>query len=191
MVIIRATRRLISAGTRRPGAALRGTSVLSEGPLPDVGPLGTWVANVVPLPYPGRSIVLRGCHIRDTAADTLLSVVASGRALRTTIPVFQRRLPILLLRLGLPGAWIQARAGDVKEVHVARVGAQTADRRVLGSMNDLTMHVHAMAVDAGVFDQLDFDVVEDRLAGVLLSVLGDGPRDYGRAAEAVAGLAGA
>ena len=183
MVIIRATRRLVSAGTRRPGAALRGTSVLSEGPLPDVGPLGTWVANVVPLPYPGRSLVL------FTATDVLLSVVASGRALRTTIPVFQRRLPILLLRLGLPGAWIQARADGVKDVHVARVGAQTADRRVLGSMNDLTMHVHAMAEDAGAFDLLDLDVVEDRLARVLLSVLGDGPRDYGRAAEAVAELA--
>ncbi len=185
MVIIRATRRLVSASTRRPGAAPRGGSMLSEGPLPDAGPLGTWVANLVPLPYPGRSLVL------FTAADTLLSVVASGRSLRTTIPVFQRRLPVLLLRLGLPGAWIQARADDARDIHIVRVGAQTADRRVLGSMNDLTMHVHALAADAGAFDQMDLDVVEDRLARVLLSVLGDGPRDYGRAAEAIAELAAA
>lgn len=180
MVHIRATRRLISAGTRGPGA-----SRLSEGPVPDVVPLGTWVANVVPVPYPGRSLIL------FTAADTLLSVVASGRSLGTTLPVFQRRLPVLLLRLGLPGAWIQARADDLAAIHVARVGAQTADRRVLGSMNDLAAHVYAVAEDAGTFDRLDLDGLEDRLSEVLLSALGDGPRDYGRAADAVAGLAGA
>lgn len=177
MVTVRATRRLLPA---RSNAAL----LASSPPLPAPGPLGTWVANVVALPYPGRSVVL------FTAADTLLSVVASGRSLRTTLPVFQRRVPVLLLRLGLPGPWIQARADALAVVHVARVGAQTADRRVLGSMNDLAVHIHAMAHDAGSFDRLDFDGVEDRLARVLLSALGASPRDYGHPVDAVAALAG-
>lgn len=173
MVAVRATRRLL------PRAAL-----LSDGPPPDPAPLGTWVANVVPLPYPGRSLVL------FTATDALVSVVASGRSLRTTLPVFQRRAPVLLLRLGLPGPWIQARADDLATVHVARVGAETPDRRVLGSMNDLAFHVDAMAHDAGSFDRLDLDGVEDRLARVLLSALGAHRRDYGHPVDTARALAG-
>lgn len=120
-------------------------------------------------PNPGRSLVL------FTAADTLVSAVASGRSLRTTVPVSQRRMLVLLLRLGIPGSWIQARADDLATVHVARLGAETPDRRVLGSMNDLAVHVYALAQDAGTFDRIDLDHVEDRLDGVLLSALAAPP----------------
>lgn len=176
MIAVRATRRLVPPGKR-------GARTLSDEPPPAPAALGTWVANVLQLPYPGRSVVL------FTATDTLLSVVASGRALRTTIPVFQQRLPLLLLRLGLPGPWIQARADAAAIVHVARVGAETPDRRVLGSMNDLAVHIDAMARKVETFDRFDFDDVEDRLATVLLGALASLPRDYGRPVDAVATLA--
>ena len=157
---------------------------MSGGPLPDVGPLGTWYANIVALPYPGRSLVL------FTAADTMLSVVAPGRSLRTTVPVFRRRVPILLLRLGLPGVWIQARVDDLADVHVARAGAQTIDRRVLGTMSDATYQVRAEAEAVGTFDRLDLDRVEDRLAEVPLGALRSERSSHGFPADAVAELAG-
>ena len=103
MVLIRATRRL-----------LKGAAISTDDDLPpDVGPLGEWYANPVSLPAPGRWLVL------FTSADTLVSVVAPGRSLRTTLPVFERRLPLLLRRLGLPEPWVQARADAFGEVHVA------------------------------------------------------------------------
>ncbi len=185
MIVLRATRRLLSASTGRKGAdTLLSADLQSElSPLPEVGPLGTWYANGVALPYPGRSLVL------FTAADTLLSVVASGRSLRTTLPVFQRRLPILLLRLGLPGAWIGARARDVADVHISRAGAQTVDRTVLGTMIDATYQIRAEAEAVGSFDRLDLDHVEDRLAEVPLGALRSERSSHGFPSDAVARLA--
>lgn len=147
MVLLCATRRLLAGGTgrREANALLSGgaNALLSDGPLPETGPLGTRYANTVALPYPGRSLVLL------TASDTMLSVVAPGRALRTTLPTLQRRTPVLLLRLGLPEAWVQARADDLAAVHVARAGAQTLDRRGLGTMNDAACQIRAEAEAAG------------------------------------------
>lgn len=183
MVLLRATRRLLTASASR-ATGRRGTdALLSEGPLPEVGPLGTWYANVVSLPFPGRSLVL------FTVADTMLSVVASGRSLRTTLPVFQRRVPLLLVRLGLPGAWVEARADDLADVHVARAGAQTVDRRVLGTMIDATYQIRAEAEAAGSFDRLDLDRVEDRLAEVPLGALRSEQSSHGFPADAVMELA--
>jgi hypothetical protein len=170
MVLIRATRRLLK----------RGTIPIGDDLPPDVGPLGEWYANAVSLPFSGRWLVL------FTNADTLVSVVAPGRSLRTTLPVFERRFPLLLRRFGLPKPWVQARADATAEVHVAKAGAQTASRRVLGTMTDLAYQIRAEAETAGSFERFDLDRVEDRLAEVPLSVLG-----YGHPARAVAELAGA
>ena len=160
MVLLRATRRLLSVGTGRRGA----NALLSDGPLPETGPLGTWYANTVALPYPGRS-------------------------LRTTLPVFQRRAPALLLRLGLPGAWVRARADDLADVHIARAGAETLDGRVLGTMTDAAYQIRAEAEAAGSFDRLDLDRVEDRLAEVPLGALRSARSSHGFPADAVAELA--
>ena len=174
MVLLRGTRRLLKGAS----------ALLSDGPLPEVGPLGTWYANTVALPYPGRSLVL------FTAADTMLSVVASGRSLRTTLPVFRRRVPILLLRLGLPGGWIQARADDLADIHIARAGAQTLDRTVLGTMTDASYQIWAEAEAAGTFEGLDLDRVEERLARVPLGALRSERSSHGFPSDAVAELAG-
>lgn len=179
MVLIRATRRLLAASGRNPKA------LLSSGPLPDVGPLGTWYANVVSLPHPGRSLVL------FTEAETMLSVVAPGRSLRTTLPVFQRRAPALLLRLGLPEPWVEARTDALAEVHVARAGALTVDRTVLGTMNDTVVQIYAHAWAAETFDRLDLDRLEARLADVPLGAIRIAGSSHGRPADAVAALAAA
>jgi hypothetical protein len=179
MILIRATRRLISSSTGRKGTA----TLLSGGALPQVGPLGVWYANIVALPFPGRSLVL------FTAADTMLSVVAPGRSLRTTVPLFQQRLPLLLLRLGLSEAWVQARVDDLTDVHIARAEARTIDRSVLGTMNDISYQIQARAAALGAFDRLDLDPLEDALAKTLLGALRSDRSPYGYPSDAVAELA--
>jgi hypothetical protein len=143
-------------------------------------PEGEWYANAVSLLAPGRWLVL------FTNADTLVSVVRRDRPGATTLPIFERRFPLLLRRLGLPKPWVQARADAFGEVHVGRRGAQTASRRVLGTMTNLAYQIRAEAEAAGSFERLDLDRVEDCLTEVPLSVLG-----YGHPARAVAELAGA
>ena len=177
MITVRATRRLVLARSTAAGPRP------SDEPQSDDGPLGTWVANIVPLPFPGRTLVL------FTAADTLLSVVAPGRSLRTTLPIFQRRVPQLLKRLGLPEPWIQARTGDLAGVQLARVGTSTADRRVLGTMIDCAVHLRAEALAAGAYEHLDLDRLEDRLASVLVGALRSVRSSHGLPADAVAELA--
>ena len=175
--MLQATRRL-----------LKGSDALSGSDVSSVeGPLSTWYATTVALPYPSRSVVL------FTSAETLVSVVAPGRSLRTTLPVFQQRVPRLLRRLRVLEAWVAARAVDLAQVHVTRAGARTTDRRVLGTMTDLRHQVRADAAAAGGFDRLDLDAVEDGLAEVPLTILGTrggSPRSHGTPREAIAALAG-
>jgi hypothetical protein len=115
-MILRCTQRL-----------LKGSGIqLTPEPRPEPAALGEWFANAVPLPMPGRWVVMY------TNARTLLTVLTAGRVIRTTLPAFRERLPRLLARLRLPPDWIDAQAAALDLVYFAR----TNDRRVLGSMND-------------------------------------------------------
>ncbi|HEU4558456.1 MAG TPA: hypothetical protein VFS20_11425 [Longimicrobium sp.] len=129
-----------------------------------VGVLGEWYANGVSLPFPGRSTVM------FTHPGTLLTVVAPGRALRTTLPVFHQRLPGLLRRVGVPEEWISAHA-PAGEVRLAK----TADRRVLGSMTDFAYAIwyHAQVVSG----EMNIDELERELAITPMSYLGHGSPD--------------
>jgi hypothetical protein len=164
MIVLRCTRRLLKGS---------GFLVVAEPPASDL-PLGEWYADVVPLPFPGRSVVMY------TSSKTLLTVVAPGRALRTTIPIFQQRLPALLSRLQLPAAWVARHAAGASEVCIAR----TDNRQVLGSMNELAYMMVALAEDASSFGELDLDGLELRLSDTLMGMFG-----YGRPANITAELA--
>ena len=97
-------------------------------------------------------------------------------------------MPQLLRRLGLPEPWIQARTGDLADLHVARVGTSTADCRVLGTMTDGVVHLRAQALAAGAYVHLDLDRLEDRLARVMLGALRSARASHGVPADAVAEL---
>jgi|GEM_PF-1499446 len=157
MLLIRCTQRLLKASKSTP----------EEDPAPAEGPLGEWYANVAPLPFAGRWVVM------FTHAQTLLTVVAPGRVLRTTVPVFQQRLPELLRRLEIAEEWIAEHAPGEGEVRVAR----TDDRRVLGSMNDLANGIWYAADEAPSFDRLDLGALERELATTRLGFLGMGSPD--------------
>lgn len=144
MIVLRCTQRLLKRS---------GFPVVAEPPASEL-PLGEWYANVIPLPFPGRSVVMY------TSSNTLLTVVTPGRALRTTIPIFQQRLPALLTRLRLPAAWVARHAAGASEVCIAR----TANRRVLGSMIDLANNLRSDAYAASSFDRVDLSYLEFRLS---------------------------
>jgi hypothetical protein len=152
MIVLRCTQRLLRASKVEP---------VADSPEPTVA-LGEWYANVVSLPFRGRTLVV------FVHSGTLLSVAAPGRVLRTTVPVFQQRLPLLLARLDLPRPWVDAQAAALSSVQLAR----TASRSVLGSMNDIVGHIHAEAEDVLSPDHLNLDRLEDRLAGVIFGALG-------------------
>ena len=151
MIVLRCTQRLLRASGIKP----------AEEPPTPAAPLGEWYANIVSLPFRGRSLVV------FVHGGTLLSVVAPGRVLGTTVPVFQRRLPNLLQRLGLPQTWVDAHAAALSEVCFAR----TASRSVLGSMNDIALQIWVHAESVRSFDQLDLNRLEARLAGVIFGAL--------------------
>jgi hypothetical protein len=147
-MILRCTQKLLKAS----GATL------SPEPAPSGDALEEWYANVVSLPFPGRSVVM------FTHPGTLLTVVAPGRVLRTTVPVFHQRLPELLRRVWVPDSWIAGHA-PTPEVHLAK----TANRHVLGSMTDhaYTIWYHAELVSG----QLNLDDLEMRVAETPMTCL--------------------
>jgi len=150
-MILRCTQRLLK-GTGLP--------VVADPPAPEAA-LGEWYANTVALPFAGRWLVMY------TSARTLLTVVAPGRVIRTTLPVFQQRLPALLRRLDLSEAWVDAQARAVEEVFIAR----TSDRKVLGSMNEIAYHVWLVAAEERSFETLDLDGLELELSKSLSGML--------------------
>ena len=150
-MILRCTQRLLKG---------IGLPIVADPPAPAAA-LGEWYANTVALPFTGRWLVMY------TSASTLLTVVAPGRAIRTTLPAFRQRLPALLRRLGLPDGWVDAQARAAEEVFVAR----TSNRRVLGSMNDLANQIWFVAAEQHSFQALDLESLELELAEVPLSMI--------------------
>lgn len=151
MIVLRCTQRLLKESRIQPAPAL---------PAPTAA-LGEWYATTVALPFRGRSLVL------FVHGDSLLSVVAPGRVLGTTVPAFRERMPRLLHRLDLPRPWIAAHRAAISEIRFAR----TASRGVLGSMNEIAEQIRAEAEPAFSFDDLDLDRLEERLADVIFGAL--------------------
>jgi hypothetical protein len=152
MLLLRCTQRLLKAS---------GISIVTDPP-PSTLPLGEWYANRIPLPYRGRTAVIY------TNSQTLLTVVVPGRALRTTLPAFLERMPALLQRLGLPAGWVEQHRVPTSEVAFAT----TANRRVLGSMNDLANQTWFETGAFGSWEAINWEQVEKQVATVPLSMLG-------------------
>lgn len=171
MILIRCTQRLLKGA---PKAPLDGFAA----PLPL---LGEWYANAIPLPFPGRWIVM------FTSADSLLTVVAPGRSLGTALPIFQKRLPALLHRIEVPRPSITELLNAFSEMAFSR----TANRSILGSMNDLAFQLKVIAGDSARFQDLDLDRLELDLSETPMGALRFGyPREVAANLLAGANLSG-
>lgn len=151
MILIRCTQRLLK-NVPLP---------LPKPPPSPIRPLAEWYANAIPLPFPGRWVVM------FTSADSLLTVVAPGRSLGTALPTFRRRLPALLRRIGIPAESITELSNSLTEVAIGR----TANRSVLGSMNELAFLIKTIMLDAAGFDDVDLDRLEINLSEVPMGAL--------------------
>lgn len=146
-MILRCTQKLLKASGIQP----------EDVELEPEGLLGEWYATAVELPIRGRSVVM------FTSASTLLTVVAPGRVLKSTLPVFRRRLPALLERLFVPSERIAREMSSLGDVRFAK----TRDRQIVGCMTDLVNAIQGHAEYAEDPDEFDLNVVEIALAGNL------------------------
>ena len=128
MITIRCTQRLLKRS---------GLEVLADPPPPSAV-LGEWYANVVCLPFPGRSLIL---YVHNPSR---LSVLVCGRTIHTTVDPFRHRAICLLERLGIPAELLAAERREMSEVCFAR----TASRSILGSMNEIANQIWYRSPDA-------------------------------------------
>lgn len=145
-MLIRCTQKLLKASSIKP----------EEVEIEPEQLFGEWYATTVSLPFPGRIVVM------FTSASTLLTVLAPGRVLRTTVPVFRQRLASLLHRLHLPPEWRDRQLEPLGGVSFAAA----RDRRVLGCVNHLG---HILQGDSEFLfpaGDIDLDRLEMRLAEV-------------------------
>ncbi|MEH0167376.1 DUF6933 domain-containing protein [Roseateles microcysteis] len=98
-------------------------------PAPPDSVLGDWYANIV---RAGRTQVVLAISER-----TLLSVVVPAKEGRTLVRRFSEALEPLLLSIGVPAEDVVAERNAMQQSAIAK----TANRRVLGSLNDLAFQL--------------------------------------------------
>jgi len=125
--------------------------------------LGDWYANVVSLPYRGKSVILFMAEKSRTA------VVVEGRGSAKMIPLFRERAIRHLERLNLESERVEAEARAMEEICLGK----TQNRSVLGSMNDLAWSIWVAAKQATRYTDIDWDELECELNQVPL-----GPLNY-------------
>jgi len=152
MVTIRCTQKLLK---RLGGAA--------DDLRPSDSVLGDWHANVIPLPWRSKSVVL---FLNDASR---LAVLVPGRGSRRVLGQFQERVIDLLERLKLPPSCIESEAAGIAEIQIGR----TECRSRLGSMNDIAYHLQAVAEYSESAEAMDWDRQE-----MLLSEWLHGPLKY-------------
>jgi hypothetical protein len=138
---------------------------------PSTTVLGDWYANVVSLPFRGKSVVM---FVNE---PTLLAVLIPGRGTKKVLPVFRERVIALLKKIGLPDACIQKEEQEMAELQIS----VTDSRSVLGSMNDMTRHIRAVAERESSAEEINWGIQETLFAEYM-----HGPLDYVRPREVAA-----
>ena len=166
MQTIRCTRKLLK---RLGGPSLGGPSSkaaspepLAEEPAVTMTLLGDWYANVVSLPFRGKSVVL------FVNASTRLAVLIPGRGTRRMLPVFRERVLALFHKISLPMGCIEKEAREMAELQLAR----TQSRSVLGSMNEMAASIWLLAEEQNSAEEVDWEAAELHFAEWMHGPLG-------------------
>jgi hypothetical protein len=119
MFAVRCTRNLLS----------RSSSLELRTPVPPTTILGDWYANI---------LFVRPEHLALCISEkSLLPVVTTAKDLKNLPNRVARGAREVLLAIGVPEAQVQAELAEMKEGYLA----PTANRRVLGSLNDFMFHL--------------------------------------------------
>jgi hypothetical protein len=182
MVTIRCTRKLLKrlggqpskAASHKPPVQVPFAQVpFAQEPAASTTLLGDWYANVVSLPFRGKSVAM------FVNASTLLTVLIPGRGAQRLLPVFRERTLALLQKIGLPKGCIEKEAREMADLQLAR----TKSRSVLGSMNDMALSIQLLAERQASAEEVDWDAAEMRFAEWM-----HGPLEYRYPKEVAAEL---
>ena len=118
MFAVRCTRKLLDRGAPKALAA----------PVPPTTVLGDWYANIV---------FTRSEHLVVCVSErTLLPVVVAAKDVKRLPERVAAEAGMILTAIGVPAADVEA---EMAEMRVGYLAA-TADRRILGSLNDFVFH---------------------------------------------------
>jgi len=135
---------LVLRPTRRLRTLLKAKFV--EDPPPSTGRLGDWYAN---------DVRTRAGKLLVFVNETRLVIVIPSRDKARLGEIFRARLLALLDRLGVPEEAARAEVAEAAEI----VFAATADRSLVGSMNDICFHVMFHLGRSNIsFDELEVDL---------------------------------
>jgi hypothetical protein len=138
---------------------------------PSTNVLGEWYAHLIE--------TAAGDLIVFANARTLLSVALPSSAIPQLIPLFAARVYNLLRIIGVP----KALAAQEIDAYRDALFTKTADRSVLGSLNEIARYYQYVAEASNLCEPLSLQLVEEELGRYLHKPLG-----YRYPAEVAVGL---
>ena len=114
----------------------------------------SWYAKLVPTGFAGKLMVL---YVHE---PSLLAVLTQGKSIKTTLPQFYERLPLLLQRNGFNPDFTMREMRLVQEGYVV---SKTDSRSMLGFMNEMTLNLEWRCLKYSSFGLIDLDREEDIL----------------------------
>ena len=144
MIILHAVQKLLNTSGLKPVLYV---SEPSEGQQ-----LHSWYAKLVPSGFAGKLMVM---YVHE---PSLLVVLTRGKSIKSTLPQFYERLPLLMQRYGFnPGFTAQ----EMKLVQEGYVVSKTDSRSMLGFMNEMTFHLECRCENYLSYGGIDLDREED------------------------------
>jgi hypothetical protein len=150
LVVLRCTKKLLKALDIKPTDAVA----------PSTNILGEWYAHLIETAV-GDLVVFAN-------ARTLLSVALPASAISQLIPLFTARVYNLLRIIGVPDRCANQEIASYQDVLFAR----TADRSVLGSLNEIARYYQYVAEASGPDEPISLQHIEQKLSRYLHKPLG-------------------
>jgi hypothetical protein len=150
LVILRCTRKLLKALGVKPADPLP----------PSTNVLGEWCAHLIE--------TVAGDLVIFANARTLLSVALPASSLPQLIPLFAARVYNLLCVIGVPETLAAQEIATYRDA----LFTKTADRSVLGSLNEIAHYYQYVAEASNLCEPLSLQLVEEELARYLHKPLG-------------------
>lgn len=112
----------------------------------------SWYAKLVSTGFAGKQLVM---YVHE---PSLLLVLAPGKSINTTLPVFYKRLPLLLERNHFKHEFIEHEMRFVQEGYVV---SKTNSAAMLGRVNSISYNIEARCRMFSFYNSINLDEIED------------------------------
>lgn len=150
MIILHAVQKLLNTSRAQPVMYISAPSVNQY--------MHSWYAKLLPTGFPGKQLVM---YVHE---PSLLLVLAPGRSLNTTVPIFYQRLRQLLERSHFKEAFIEREMALVREGYVI---SKTNSRAMLGRMNSISFNIESRCRMSDSYTSISLNQIEDDYLGWL------------------------